>query len=157
MFIAVLALAGWKTTPAQAAAQPAAYVGLRRSSYGGKAHNADDAWWAARAKEYAANFPGAKPCIIEIVGNYQGVSTDLGFSKPATYTGPTEDMRFRPGGIDHERALSLYDKEGVCAVIQFEPGDADVAQCIEAAHQAFGQHPCIIDYGIDGEWYRTTH
>jgi hypothetical protein len=131
-------------------------VGLRRSSYGMRSKNADDAWWIDRAKAYAKMFPNAEPVIIEIVSGYRGDgSTTFGIEKPAEYTGPTERMSFRPGNLDHERALTAYDKAGVKAIIQFEPGDSDVRQCIEIAHKALGHHPCLIGYGIDAEWYFT--
>jgi hypothetical protein len=131
-------------------------VGLRRSSYGLRSKNADDDWWIQRAKAYAGLFPNAQPVIIEIVSGYQGDgSTAFGFAMPAEYTGPTDRMRFRPGALDHERALTAYDKAGVKAIIQFEPGDADMLRCIEIAHKALGHHACIIGYGIDAEWYYT--
>ncbi|MGA2062342.1 MAG: hypothetical protein ABSG67_17810 [Thermoguttaceae bacterium] len=131
-------------------------VGLRRSSYGLRGKNADDAWWIARAKAYAQQFPGAEPVIIEIVSGYQGDgSTEFGFAKPADYTGPSERMSFLPGTLDHHRALAAYDAAGVKAIIQFEPGDADVVRCIEIANKALGRHACVIGYGIDAEWYFT--
>ncbi len=131
-------------------------VGLRRSSYGLRSKNADDAWWVQRAKAYAKLFPGARPVIIEIVSGYQGDgSTEFGFAKPADYTGPTDRMTFRPAALDHERALKAYDAAGVKAIIQFEPGDADMLRCLEIAHKALGGHASVIGYGIDAEWYYT--
>jgi hypothetical protein len=133
-------------------------VGLRRSSYGLRNKNGDDAWWAGRAKEYAAAFPGAQPVVIEIVSGYQNDgSTEFGFARPSGDAGPTDFMRFTRGKLDHERALSTYDAAGVQAIIQFEPGDADMLRCLEIAERAFGQHKCVIGYGIDAEWYRTKH
>ena len=55
-----------------AAASPVKFnVGLRRSSYGLRGKNGDDAWWAERAKENAAAFPGAQPVLIEIVSGHR--------------------------------------------------------------------------------------
>ena len=132
-------------------------VGLRRSSYGLRKQNADDAWWVARAARYATNFPGAQPLILEIVSNYQDDgSTEIEFPKPASYQGSTASMTFRRGNkLNHERALSAYDANGVKAIIQFEPGSADVMACFELAHQAFEHHPCVIGLAIDAEWFRT--
>jgi hypothetical protein len=131
-------------------------VGLRRSSYGLRSKNADDAWWVARAKQYASQFPGAQPVIIEIVSGYQGDgSTEFGFAKPANYTGPTDRMSFQPGTLDHQRALAAYNAAGVKAIIQFEPGDADMVRCLDVTHKALGHHACLIGYGIDAEWYFT--
>lgn len=144
--------------PATTSTKPAGVqcVGLRRSSYGLRAKNGDDAWWIAGAQAYAASFPGAQPVIIEIVSGYQDDgSTQFEFARPTAYAGPVDHMSFQRGRLNHEQALSAYDKAGVKTIIQFEPGDADMIHCIDVAHAALGQHPCIMGYGIDGEWFCT--
>jgi hypothetical protein len=139
-----------------AASGPPLYVGLRRSSYGLRAKNADDAWWAARAKEYAANFPGATPMVLEIISGYQDDgSTNLEFARPEADKGPAEHMKFAPGGIDHDRALSVYDRESVRSILQLESGNSDVGRCFEIAWARFKSHPSIAGFAIDAEWYFT--
>ncbi len=135
------------------------YVGLRRSHYGLREKNADNRWWVERAKNFASlvkkNRPTI-PTIIEIISGYKKNGTTLfTFSKPSAYRGDTGFMIFKPGKLNHERALSLYDQQGVKAIIQLEPGEANVLSCLEIADQAFGHHPCIIGYGVDAEWFRT--
>jgi hypothetical protein len=71
------------------------------------------------------------------------------------YQGPTNRMRFQPGKLDPERALAAYDAQGVKAILQFEPGDADVDACFDLAHVLFSQHRCVIGLALDAEWYRT--
>ncbi len=132
------------------------YAGLRRSSYGLRKQNGDDAFWTSRAKTFAARFPGAQPLILHILSNYQDDgSTEIEFRRPETYRGPTVHMSFHPGKLDHERALAAYDAAGVKAVLQFEPGNADVAACFDLAHAAFARHACVIGLAIDGEWFRA--
>lgn len=133
------------------------FVGLRRSSYGLRKQNGDDAWWVSRAVQFAANFPGAQPLILQIVSNYQDDgSTEIEFQKPADYHGSTANMTFRRGNkLNHERALAAYDAQGVKAIIQFEPGNADVTACFDLARVAFGHHPCVVGLAIDAEWFRT--
>lgn len=136
------------------------YVGLRRSSYGLKVKNRDNAWWAVRAKEFAASITGERstqPVIIQIVSIYldDDGSTLFEFTRPENYSGSTKNMIFRPGAIDHEKALTTYDQQGVKAILQLEPGNADVSASLEIAHLKFGHHPSIIGYGIDAEWYYT--
>lgn len=141
---------------ATSAAKPSLLVGLRRSSYGQASKNGDDAWWVQRAKQFAAAFPDAQPAIVQIVSTYQDDgTTQFGFARPQEYAGSVKNMAFARGRLDHERALSLYDQSGVKAVIQFEPGSADVADCIRIAHQAFGKHPCVVGFGVDAEWFCT--
>jgi hypothetical protein len=133
------------------------YVGLRRSSYGLRRQNGDDGWWLSRAKTFATNFPGAQPLILQIVSNYQDDgSTQIEFKRPESYRGSTTNMTFRRGSkLNHEQALSAYAALGVKAILQFEPGNADVAACFELAHLALGRHPCVIGLAIDAEWFRT--
>src|SRR5436190_8356778 len=147
-------------TPAPRVSVPAPaplFVGLRRSSYGLRKFNTNDLWWADRAKQFASNFPGSQPLILHILSNYQDDgTTQIEFKKPETYHGSTTNMSFLPRGkLNHERALTTYDQQGVKAILQFEPGSADVGDCFELAHAAFGHHPCVIGLAIDGEWFRT--
>jgi len=133
------------------------FVGLRRSSYGLPKQNRDDAWWISRAVRFATNFPHAQPLILEVISNYQDDgSTEIEFPRPAAYQGSVANMTFHRGNnVNHERALSAYDAHGVKAILQFEPGHADVATCFELAHQAFAHHSSVIGLAIDGEWFRT--
>jgi hypothetical protein len=144
---------------------PVYYAGLRRSSYGLHKRNTDDDWWAVRAGEYAADLSAAlldsgyvMPVIIQIVSGYSSDGGSvLEFDRPAAFKGRTPGMKFlNDRGIDHEKALATYDARSVKAIIQFEPGNTDVAANIELAHLKFGHHKCIIGYGIDTEWYRTS-
>ena len=146
-----------KSSSVAAPASAPLFVGLRRSSYGLRKQNGDDAWWVSRAVRFATNFPGAQPLILQIVSGYQDDgSTEIEFRKPEGYQGSTANMTFRRGSkLNHEQALAAYDAHGVKALLQFEPGNADVAACFELAHQAFQHHPCVIGMAIDAEWFRT--
>ena len=136
------------------------YVGLRRSSYGLRARSADHEWWATRAKQFAANFPNARPLIIQIVSTYRFAdgSTEFEFARPDGLTAETPNISFRQGELDHEAALRTYAEHAVKAIIQIEPGNADVGRCLEIAREQFGRHDCVIGYGVDLEWhfYRET-
>jgi len=133
------------------------HVGLRRSSYGLPKKNGDHAWWAERAREFAGNFPGARATIIQIVSGYREPdgTTAFEFAKPQTYQGPVSNMSFAPGKLDHEKALTEYDAAGVQAILQVEPGSADMVRTLEIVHLKFGRHPCVIGFGVDAEWYFT--
>jgi hypothetical protein len=141
----------------KASAEPPLFVGLRRSSYGLRKFNTNDIWWAERAKQFASHFHGAQPLILHILSNYQDDgTTQIEFKKPDAYQGPTTNMSFLPRGkLNHERALTTYDEQGVKAILQFEPGDADVGDCFALAHEALGRHPCVVGFAIDGEWFKT--
>ncbi len=143
-------------TTSEPAQRPEFLVGLRRSAYGLPAKATDDAWWVAQATAHAAAYEGAQPAIIEIVSTYlDDGTTQFSFARPAADAGPVANMAFHAGKVNHERALSLYDRAGVKAMLQIEPGSADVERCLEVAWRAFGGHPCVVGFGIDGEWFRT--
>ena len=132
------------------------HVGLRRSSYGLSGKSSNHAWWAEQAKRFAAHFPGSVPTIIEIVSTYQNNGgTQFEFKRPTDYAGSMTHMRFASEGVDHENALAEYDRQGVEAVLQVEPGDADMAECLRIMHRQFGKHRCVVGLGLDAEWYFT--
>ena len=147
LLLAVPAGLGWA-----AESDPGLHVGLRRSSYGQK--NRDDAWWAERAKQFAAKFPGATPTIIEIVSTFQNNGEpQFEFKRPKDFPGKMEHVRFASEGIDHEKALSEYDRQGVKAILQVESGNADMVECLQLMHHQFGSHACVIGLGLDAEWF----
>lgn len=144
-------------SPQKASNQVPQFVGLRRSSYGLRRQNSDDAWWITRTKSFASQFPSSQPTILEIVSNYQDDgSTEIEFQKPDTYHDSTNAMSFKRGNkLNHERALTAYDRAGIKTIVQFEPGAADVGACFELARHSFAQHPSVIGLAIDAEWFRT--
>lgn len=140
---------------------PDIYAGLRRSVYGLPSKNRDDEWWVQKAWDFAYKFnnenTNAEPCIIQIISGYNmDGTTTMGFAKPEGIEITSPSITFNDDNdINHERALSLYDRKGVKAILQFESGNSDVIECLEIAHKAFGHHPSVIGYGIDAEWYFT--
>lgn len=157
VLLAGLAIPAAVPTAAPSASEGVLHVGLRRSSYGLPRRNADHAWWAQRARSFATNFPGAKPAVIEIVSTYQDGTggTEFEFDRPADFAGVTDGMTFSRGRLDHEKALAEYDAQGVEAILQVEPGSADMLGCLEIVHRKFGGHPCVVGFGLDAEWYHT--
>ena len=136
---------------------PQYYAGIRRSSYGFDSKNSDDYYWANKAIKFSESFNDdqqpVQPLIIEIISVNDGKNAIFGFDKPSSYSGSTENILFGQGEIDHLRALNIYYKTGVKAIIQFESGNADLLDCIQIAMEKFGDHPAIAGYGIDAEWY----
>lgn len=155
-----LALAGTLATVAPAA-EPC-YAGLRRSSYGLKTRNNDDAWWADRAQWLAGQLTSSArpvtPAIVEIVAIHldSGVSR-MEFARPDDLKLDPPGLEFKKdAGIDHVRALDTYARRGVKAILQIEPGKADVARALQIVHETLGRSPAVIGYGVDAEWYRTA-
>lgn len=161
--VAVLcgAAALWSGPPAGAVdlvlTRPALRVGLRRSAYGLRARKNDDDWWIQRACQYAASFPGAEPLIVEVVSTYQGEATQFGFAQPNRNSNPAAHICYSCiNARNYDATLTAYDRAGVRTILQLEPGNADVVQCLQLVQAHLGRHPCIVGYGIDAEWYRRA-
>lgn len=159
--MAVAALAVAAMAGAAGAAEPC-FAGLRRSSYGLKDRNSDDAWWAERARLLARRVSTptrpVTPMIVQIVGIYlDSGACRLEFAPPGGTPSDPPGVEFKPGGrVDHGKALDVYARQGVKAILQIEPGKADVGEALRIVHRAFGRHPAVVGYGVDAEWYRTS-
>ena len=146
------------------AANSVYYAGLRRSSYSMEKKRpelcSNHGWWAEKAKQFAKSLSVPKcsfrPVIIEIVCIYLDGTCEMEFKRPPGVGKVKGIESFNPdASIDHEAALSAYDKAGVAAIIQIEPGSADVERCLEIVNATFGRHPCVIGFGVDAEWFNA--
>lgn len=125
-------------------------VGFRYSSYG-PAYNPGPAYWVSVGEEMAERFPGSKPAAIWIVGILDGQGTYLNFSCDAT------DPYIRCGVVDmNEQTFSLFDDKGYLVWLQVEPGNANIEELIDIVLSQYKHHPCILGFGIDVEWYKST-
>ncbi len=160
-WIVAAALAAASSSHSVAAAEPC-FAGLRRSSYGLKERNQDDAWWAERARLVASRLSSTArpvtPVVVEIVSIYLDTGAcRMEFARPAGMTADPPGMEFKAESrIDHARALDAYARQGVKAILQIEPGAADVGEALRVVNRAFGRHPSVIGYGVDAEWHRTA-
>ncbi len=50
----------------------------------------------------------------------------------------------------------MYERRGVKAILQIEPGHANVSESLRIVHRTFGRSPAVIGYGVDAEWHRTS-
>ncbi len=139
--------------------QEAIFAGLRRSSYGCEPKNRNDGWWADKAILLSKSISCKKkviPVVIQIVSGFLSESgkTRFEFEKPASYTASTKNMTFKqPHNIDHDRALSVYDRKKVRVILQLESGNSDISNALEVVFKKFGHHPSVLGFGIDAEWY----
>ena len=96
-------------------------------------------------------FKGSTPQTIWIVGYIFGDGTYLNF--PCE----TEDPNIYCGFFDmNEEALTLFDERGVDVWLQVEPGNADMVEVINIVLDHYRHHPCVIGFGLDVEWYKST-
>ncbi|HET7292251.1 MAG TPA: hypothetical protein VFM88_07495 [Vicinamibacteria bacterium] len=125
-------------------------AGFRFSVYGPD-YDPGPTYWRDVGKQMAARLPGAVPEAVWIVGRLKGQGSELSFP------GRSENALIQFTADDgNEAALSLFDREGVRAWLQVEPGNAPVEELIHLVLERYGRHRCVVGVGVDVEWYRSV-
>jgi hypothetical protein len=126
------------------------FAGVRSSSYGVDPFP-DPATWETCIRVMSDAFPGSTPAALWIVGTIDeeigGVNLEFpsdGVSYPHI-SFSDEDM--------HEEYLSWFDAHGIHVFLQVEPGFADVPTLIDLVLERYGDHPCVMGFGVDVEWW----
>lgn len=126
-------------------------AGFRFSSYGPQ-FNPGPEYWASVGEEMAAKFTDAKPAALWIVGILDGEGTYLNFDCKAA------DPNIRCAYVDmNEQTLTLFDEKGFDVWLQVEPGNANVDELIDIVLNQYKQHPSVVGFGVDVEWYQSTN
>jgi hypothetical protein len=131
---------------------------------GWRSSNCDDGYqlqqgphyWINTAGTITSSFAGATPSGVFIIGLIQGDvpanSTDVLLQFPGT-----DGNHILYSAVDTvESYLDEFDKAGTKIWIQVESADADVSSLIDIIFTRYGSHPCIIGFGLDGEWYKYS-
>ncbi len=135
---------------------PVVYAGVRSSSYGIEPFPSA-AGWATAMTAMSGYYPGSTPAAIWIVGtvNFDTTGVDLEFPAPEA-AGDSDPLIQFADEDRHEDYLSYFDTHGIDVFLQVEPGFADVPTQIDLVLDRYGQHPCVIGFGIDVEWYQNA-
>lgn len=137
-------------TPAPAP-EPSLGVGFRFSTYGPQ-HNPGPEYWASVGERMSAKFPGSHPETIWIVGNFMGNGITY-----LSFHAETDDPHIKSGFVDmNEQTLTLFDQKGFRVWLQVEPADADMLKLIDLVLNQYKDHPSVIGFGVDVEWYKST-
>lgn len=128
-------------------------AGLRSSTYGIKPFPQPD-WWVNSTASMASRFEGSQPSVIWIVAV---MADESSIWLSATKKPGVEDPNILlTTPYVNEITLDKFDETGVKVWLQVEPGDADMATLIDLVLSQYGAHPCVIGFGVDVEWYRTS-
>jgi hypothetical protein len=131
--------------------EPTLGAGFRFSTYGPQ-YNPGPDYWISVGRRMSAKFPGSQPEAIWIVGNFTGDGTYLSFNSK----GKTDDPFVSSGVVDmNEAMLTKFDEQGFKVWLQVEPGNADMVKLIGLVLEQYKQHPCVIGFGVDVEWYQS--
>ena len=103
------------------------YAGIRCSEYGFWP-KPTTSWLGNAVKSMASRF-NATPCVAWICDTWDDGT--------------------------NEQFLDYFDNNGIKAILQVEPMDVDVITLIDQYLREYGDHPCVIGFGIDIEWYTT--
>jgi hypothetical protein len=139
--------------PSPGVIQPSANglnVGFRSSFYGISPMPSPDYWYRVGA-DAQGKFDGSGIEGVWVIGCVQDDGACyLNFPSVAEYP----DITFSEAD-ENEQHLSYFDRKGIRIYLQVEPGDANVDDLIRLVLDRYSQHPCIVGFGIDAEWYRN--
>jgi hypothetical protein len=125
-------------------------AGFRYSSYG-PSYNPGPEYWPYAGEQMAAKFPGSQPATLWIVSIVDGEGTYLNTSCA------TDDPHIRCGYVDmNDDILDVFDEKGYAVWLQVEPGNASVDELIDIVLNHYKDHPSVVGFGIDVEWYKST-
>jgi hypothetical protein len=132
------------------------FAGARSSGYGIRPFPTPEGWGTA-LHTMAGYFPGSTPLGIWIVGRLNGRSTGVTLEFPH----PDDQVDYGPlytfSEVDkHEPYLKYFDEHGIKVLLQAEPGFADVNTAIDLVLKRYRQHPSVIGFGIDVEWFQNA-
>lgn len=132
--------------------KPTVYAGWRSSAYGYQIAS-PPSYWVNVAKAMASKFPDSTPGGIWLVGETDGdPATGTLLYMPSTGSYP--DIRFQGGDIA-EPYLAAFDAAGVKVILQVEPMNANINTLIDIVMNRYKDHPSVIGFGVDNEWYKT--
>jgi len=152
LFVGALGIGFTSTTEAQAST--VIYAGVRSSSYGISPFPTPEEW-ENYIKTMASYWPGSTPAAIWIVGTYPETGVTCYLEFPAPDGGPYENIVFDT--VDrHENYLAYFDTHGIKVWLQVEPAFADMNTLIDLVLDRYGDHECVIGFGVDVEWYKYT-
>jgi len=129
-------------------------AGLRSSTYGFSSFP-DSAWWYNAPADMASNFSEeTSPAVIWILGYTTNSGCYLNFPNP---TPGTSYSKISFASSDkNKKYLDDFDSNGVKVWLQVEPGFADVSTLIDLVLTQYGHYKCVVGFGVDVEWYKTS-
>ncbi len=130
-----------------------ARAGLRSSIYGFNDSYPDTTWWLNATSDMSERFSGTTPSVIWIIGYTENDGAYLNFPKPNN--GVTYKKIFFGSTDQNEKYLNFFDRHGIKAWLEVEPGMADIDTLISLVLNQYSHHKCVIGFGVDVEWYKT--
>jgi len=134
---------------------PGLRAGLRASNYGITPFPAPS-WWVNSISSMASRFPGSTKEQVAVVVEVLG-----GGGKHncwAHFPNPTPAITWPKVVFDStdlfESTFAAFDQNGIKVWVQVEPADCDVSMLVDLVMKRYAQHPSVLGFGVDVEWYR---
>jgi hypothetical protein len=129
-------------------------AGLRASNYGITPFPSPT-WWTSSINSMAGNWPGSAgeqvAVVVEVAGGGGRNNCWAHFPQPATGTYPNVNW----DDVDlFESTFTAFDNAGIKVWLQVEPASCSVPMLIDLLYQQYGDHPSVIGFGVDVEWFR---
>jgi hypothetical protein len=102
-------------------------------------------------------FPGSAPTALWLAGEilFNGTNSGQGFNFPNP--GGSWDTTIKFNATDQNEAyLSYFDAQGIRVYLQVEPGFSPMDQLFDIMYRRYWQHPSVVGFGVDVEWYRSS-
>jgi hypothetical protein len=129
-------------------------AGLRASDYGISPWPAPS-WWVNSINSMASRFPGSTGAMIAVVVEIDGMKGPgcwAHFPNPdgGTYPGVRFDAT-----DEFEPDFAAFDAAGIKVWLQVESSGCDMSMLIDLVFTQYGNHPSVIGFGVDDEWYQN--
>lgn len=160
-------IAQWeKTTIPSFTPKNIIYSGARSSNYGPGTPWLSTEDWGLIASDMKDYFPNSQSTMLWIIGSLSGSGVNLEFAKPDWLTDEwlnekdyrsLDNISFneptKEGHDSHEAYLDYFDQHGIQVYLQVESGYADMKTLMDIIMEEYGDHPCVVGFGVDVEWY----
>jgi hypothetical protein len=113
-------------------------------------------YWVAAARGMVAKFTGSQPGGIYTVGFIQNMGTEMPAELKTDLNGMSS-VTFSAAGkqANPEIMLNAFDAAGLKIILAIEPGNADINQLAVKILNKYKQHPSVVGFGMDNEWFKT--
>lgn len=131
------------------------WAGVRSSRYGISPFPTTAGWTRAMTT-MSGYFHGSTPIGVWLVGEILFNATNSGEGFYFPNPGGTWDKTIQFNSTDeNESYLNYFDTHGIKVFLQVEPGFSPMDQLFDIMYTRYGNHPSVIGFGVDVEWYKS--
>ncbi len=132
------------------------WAGARSSRYGITPFPSITGWTNA-ITAMSGYFPGSTSVALWLPGEieFNGSNSGQGFNFPNPGGTWNSTIKFTSSD-QNESYLAYFDTRNIKVFLQVEPGFSPMDQLFDIMYRKYGQHPSVIGFGVDAEWYQSS-